>query len=92
MPVSFRPPSWQQIRRQYRHGTTALFSNTTGEFNTAIGSQALRDNVTGGSNTAIGDSAGFNITGSGNVCIGAGVHGVAGETSPASAMSMFGSD
>jgi hypothetical protein len=60
-------------------GTTALFSNTTGEFNTAVGSQTLRDNVTGGSNTAIGDSAGFNITGSGNVCIGAGVNGVAGE-------------
>ena len=61
-------------------GTTALFSNTTGEFNTAIGSQALRDNVIGDSNTAIGDSAGFNITGSGNVCIGAGVNGVAGES------------
>ena len=60
-------------------GTTALFSNTTGEFNTGIGSQTLRDNVTGDSNTAIGDSAGFNITGSGNVCVGAGVNGVAGE-------------
>ena len=61
-------------------GTTALFSNTTGEFNTAVGSQALRDNITGDSNTAIGDSAGFNITGSGNVCVGAGVNGVAGES------------
>jgi hypothetical protein len=60
-------------------GTTALFSNTIGEFNTAVGSQTLRDNVTGASNTAIGDSAGFNITGSGNVCIGAGVNGAAGE-------------
>jgi hypothetical protein len=60
-------------------GTTALFSNTTGEFNTAVGAQSLRDNVTGDSNTAVGDSAGFNITGSGNVCIGAGVNGFAGE-------------
>ena len=60
-------------------GTTALFSNTTGEFNTAIGSQSLRNNVDGNSNTVIGDSAGFNITGSGNVCIGAGVNGVVGE-------------
>ena len=60
-------------------GTTALFSNETGEFNTAVGSQSLRDNVTGDSNTAIGDSAGFNITGSGNVCIGAGMNGFAGE-------------
>ncbi len=60
-------------------GTTALFSNTTGEFNTAVGSQSLRDNIDGDSNTAIGDSAGFSLTGSGNVCIGAGVNGVAGE-------------
>ena len=60
-------------------GTTSLFSNTTGEFNTAVGAQSLRDNVIGDSNTAIGDSAGFNITGSGNVCIGAGVNGFAGE-------------
>lgn len=60
-------------------GTTALFSNTTGEFNVAVGNQALRDNVAGDSNTSIGDEAGFNITGSGNVCIGAGVNGVAGE-------------
>ena len=60
-------------------GTTALFSNTSGEFNTAIGSQSLRNNVDGDSNTAIGDSAGFNITGSGNVCVGAGVNGVVGE-------------
>jgi trimeric autotransporter adhesin len=60
-------------------GTTALFNNTTGEFNVAVGSQALYNNASGASNTAIGDSAGFNITGSGNVCIGAGVNGVAGE-------------
>jgi Chaperone of endosialidase len=60
-------------------GTTAMFSNDTGEFNTAIGSQSLRNNVDGDSNTAIGDSAGFNITGNGNVCIGAGVNGFPGE-------------
>jgi trimeric autotransporter adhesin len=62
------------------NGDGALFSNTTGELNTAIGFQALRDNVAGDSNTAIGDSAGLNITGSGNVCIGAGVNGFAGES------------
>lgn len=60
-------------------GTTALFNNTTGEFNVAVGSQALYNNVTGDSNTAVGDSAGFNLTGSGNVCIGAGMNGFAGE-------------
>jgi hypothetical protein len=72
-------------------GTTALFSNTTGEFNIAIGSQALRDNVSGDSNTAIGDSAGFNITGSGNVCIGAGVNGVAGESNITRIRNVYGS-
>ena len=72
-------------------GTTALFSNTTGEFNIAIGSQAFRDNVTGDSNTAIGDSAGFNITGSGNVCIGAGVNGVAGESNITRIRNVYGS-
>ena len=72
-------------------GTTALFSNTIGEFNIAIGSQALRDNVTGDSNTAIGDSAGFNITGSGNVCIGAGVNGVAGESNITRIRNVYGS-
>jgi hypothetical protein len=60
-------------------GTTSLFNNSTGEFNVAVGSQALYNNVSGGSNTAVGDSAGFNITGSGNVCIGAGMNGFAGE-------------
>ena len=60
-------------------GTTSLFNNSTGEFNVAVGSQALYNNVSGDSNTAVGDSAGFNITGSGNVCIGAGMNGVAGE-------------
>jgi hypothetical protein len=45
----------------------------------AVGSQALYNNASGDRNTAIGDSAGFNITGSGNVCIGAGVNGFAGE-------------
>ncbi|HXQ01468.1 MAG TPA: tail fiber domain-containing protein [Candidatus Udaeobacter sp.] len=72
-------------------GTTALFSNTTGEFNIAIGSQALRDNVRGDSNTAIGDSTGFNITGSGNVCIGAGVNGVAGESNITRIRNVYGS-
>ena len=72
-------------------GTTALFSNTIGEFNIAIGSQALRDNMTGDSNTAIGDSAGFNITGSGNVCIGAGVNGVAGESNITRIRNVYGS-
>src|SRR6267142_6267030 len=59
-------------------GYVALFGNTSGDFNTAVGSQALRDNETGDSNTAIGDSAGFDVTGSGNVCIGEGVFGETG--------------
>jgi hypothetical protein len=59
-------------------GVLALFSNTTGEGNTAFGQSALRENSTGGGNTAIGSGAGLSITGAGNLCIGAGVFGVAG--------------
>ena len=72
-------------------GSTALFNNTTGEFNVAIGSQALYANVTGDSNTALGDSAGFNLTGSGNVCIGAGINGVAGENNITRIRNVYGS-
>jgi trimeric autotransporter adhesin len=61
-------------------GVGALDNNATGESNVAIGTLALQDNASGDSNTAIGDSAGSHITGDGNVCIGAGVNGVAGES------------
>jgi uncharacterized coiled-coil protein SlyX len=60
-------------------GGAALFNNTTGAQNDAFGDTALWSNQTGSSNTAIGDSAGFSITGTSNVCIGAEVYGVAGE-------------
>ena len=60
-------------------GRLALSNNTTGLGNDAFGDAALFSNVTGSSNTAIGDLAGVSITGSGNVCIGKGVSGVAGE-------------
>ena len=58
-------------------GYTALTSNTTGIQNNAFGYSALLLNVTGDNNTAIGDTAGAMITGSGNVCVGEGVQGVA---------------
>ncbi|HZR04231.1 MAG TPA: tail fiber domain-containing protein [Candidatus Udaeobacter sp.] len=61
------------------NGFGALEENAAGNSNTAVGVSALFSNFTGNSNTAIGDSAGSNITGDGNVCIGAGVTGVAGE-------------
>jgi len=61
-------------------GDRALRSNTTGDFNTAFGFGALFNNVSGNLNTAIGSAAGADIRGSGNVCIGAAVHGVAGES------------
>lgn len=60
-------------------GLGALLSNTTGGNNTADGVNALHDNTEGDNNTALGLGAGFNVTGSGNVCIGAGMNGVAGE-------------
>jgi hypothetical protein len=64
-------------------GEAALSSNTTGSGNTAIGYNALFNNTdfNGSSNTALGQNAGYNLTtGFGNVCIGAGVNGVAGES------------
>jgi hypothetical protein len=49
----------------------ALFSNTTGGLNTAIGVQALLNNTTGGGNVALGTSAGISVTTASNViCIG----------------------
>jgi Chaperone of endosialidase len=61
-------------------GRSALASTTTGSRNNAFGDVALGVNVTGSNNTAIGDLAGGNITGSGNVCIGQGILGLAGES------------
>ena len=61
-------------------GRSALFFNTDGNNNTATGVGALQGNSTGNDNTAIGRSAGFNVTGDGNVCIGEGVLGVAGTS------------
>ena len=61
-------------------GDIALLHNTTGDFNTASGAHALNHNTIGSSNTALGFQAGFNITGSGNVCIGQNVLGLAGES------------
>ena len=60
-------------------GLGALLSNTTGGNNTANGVNALHNNIEGDNNTALGLGAGFDITGSGNVCIGAGMNGFAGE-------------
>ena len=58
----------------------ALVSNTIGNYNTAIGTDALLNN-NGSSNVGLGVNAGKNLTtGSGNVCIGATVLGVSGES------------
>jgi len=58
-------------------------SDTQGGNNTAIGDGALLTNIAGNANTAIGLSAGHSITSGGNICIGASVYGVAGESSTA---------
>jgi Chaperone of endosialidase len=61
-------------------GVNALVSNKTGIRNTADGFQALLNN-TGSNNIGLGYNAGSSLTtGSGNVCIGAGVLGVAAES------------
>jgi hypothetical protein len=60
-------------------GFNALGENTAGASNVALGPQALAGNLTGSNNTAVGALAGINGTGDGNVYVGAGVIGVAGE-------------
>ena len=59
-------------------------TNTTGGYNTAIGTGALFSNTTGSYNTAIGTSAlQYNTTGNNNIAIGAQVgfaEGVRGVT------------
>jgi len=60
-------------------GGAALLTNTGGNDNTACGSGALND-TTGNDNTALGFQAGIlATTGDGNVYIGSGMSGVAGE-------------
>jgi hypothetical protein len=59
-------------------GQAALAENTTGQNNTADGAEALNNNTVGNFNTALGTSAGSEINGSGNVCLGAGVSGEVG--------------
>jgi len=71
-------------------GVNALLFNASGSGNTAIGQTALFNNIIGDSNTALGDGAGFNATGSGNVYIGAGMGGVAGENNACYIASIFG--
>jgi uncharacterized coiled-coil protein SlyX len=61
-----------------RVGIYSLLNLTDGNFCTAIGAGALSSNTEGHDNTALGDSAGSDIDGSGNVCIGQGVSGEAG--------------
>lgn len=61
-------------------GFNALGDNITGASNVALGPQALAGNIVGSNNTAVGALAGISSTGDGNVYIGAGVIGVAGES------------
>jgi len=62
-------------------GASALQANTIGLFNTACGFGALSGNTNGSGNTALGKYAGFSTTGDANVCVGADVLGVGGESS-----------
>jgi trimeric autotransporter adhesin len=66
--------------RNTANGNHALYSNAAGSNNTAEGFQALYYN-TGSDNVGLGFNAGNSLTtGSGNVCIGSGVLGVANES------------
>jgi hypothetical protein len=48
-------------------GNVAMYSNTTGESNTGIGSQALFSNTTASNNTAVGYQAGYSNTTGANI-------------------------
>jgi hypothetical protein len=62
------------------NGLNTLLTNTTGHDNTAAGYQALNHN-SASNNIGLGSNAGSSLTtGSGNVCIGSGVLGVAAES------------
>ncbi len=57
-------------------GAGALFNNTNGGNNVALGHGALFNNISGGQNVVLGHGAGLNITTASNViCIGDGVAG-----------------
>ena len=61
-------------------GDAALSSNTIGHNNTAVGYQALYHS-TGSNNTALGFNAGYKLVdGDNNICIGANLFGVDGES------------
>ena len=61
-------------------GNSALKNNVVGSSSTAMGANALLNN-TGSNNIGLGTNAGSSLTtGSGNVCIGYSVFGVAGES------------
>jgi hypothetical protein len=59
-----------QTQGRNRRILRALFSNTDGFTNTAIGVQALQNNISGSNNVAVGDGALFNNTGGGNTALG----------------------
>ena len=72
-------------------GVNALYYNTAGNNNTANGISALLNN-TGSNNIGLGFYAGKNLTtGSGNICIGAAVFGVAGENNTTRIRNVYGS-
>jgi hypothetical protein len=52
------------------NGASALYSNSTGNYNTANGVSALYSNSTGNYNTALGRQAGYNSEGDSNVFLG----------------------
>lgn len=61
------------------NGLDALYSSTTGNYNTAVGHQAMFNNDSGYRNVAVGFNAGYAVTGSDNITIGAQNLGKAGE-------------
>jgi hypothetical protein len=58
-------------QQQHDHRGFALWDNTTGNNNTALGASALFNNMTGSNNIALGPTAGTGVSTASNViCIG----------------------
>ena len=72
------------------NGREALVSNIDGGYNTAVGYRTLFNNLAGLNNVALGRDAGYNSTGTGNIYIGAGMAGVAGENDTCYIRSIWG--
>jgi Chaperone of endosialidase len=69
-PWAIKPSTPQRRWRDLAGGWLALYSNTSGQYNTGLGVSALRTNTIGNQNTATGTNALYHSTGNNNTALG----------------------